>query len=76
MTWRDILPVHPAADLLPVLAPDVLKALAEDIQKNGLLMPVTLWHDRDAEAKDRRSSFSTGATVSTRWRWSGSTSWG
>ena len=42
MTWRDILPVHPAADLLPILGPDVLRALAQDIQKNGLLMPVTL----------------------------------
>jgi hypothetical protein len=55
MTWRDILPVHPAADLLPILRPDVLKALAQDIQKNGLLMPVTLWYDKDVEPKDRRA---------------------
>ena len=30
-TWRDMLEVHPAADLFPMMAPDELKALGEDI---------------------------------------------
>jgi len=34
--WRDILPVHPAADLLPLLPADELSALAGDIKLNGL----------------------------------------
>ena len=34
-SWRDI-PIHPAADLFPLMAPDELKALGEDIKKNGL----------------------------------------
>ena len=28
--------VHPAADLFPMMTPDELKALGEDIKKNGL----------------------------------------
>jgi hypothetical protein len=43
MTWRDILDVHPAAvDLFDPLSEDELKALAEDIKKNGLQEPVTI----------------------------------
>ena len=44
MSWRDVLPIHPAAELFPRMSPDELKALGEDIhKKNGLLMPVTVW---------------------------------
>jgi hypothetical protein len=39
-SWRDVLPVHPAANLFPLMAPDELKALGEDIQKNGLTSPI------------------------------------
>ena len=34
--WRDLLPVHPAADLFPLMKADELRELAEDIRKNGL----------------------------------------
>jgi hypothetical protein len=40
--WRDVLPIHPAADLFPRMSPDELKALGEDIKKNGLRAPVVV----------------------------------
>ena len=41
-SWRDVLPVHPAADLFPLMSPDELKVLGEDIKKNGLRTPIVL----------------------------------
>jgi hypothetical protein len=41
-SWRAVLPVHPAADLLPMIGQDELRALGEDIRKNGLKSPVTV----------------------------------
>ena len=35
-SWRDVIPVHPAAGLFPMMAPDELKALGEDIKRTGL----------------------------------------
>jgi ParB-like chromosome segregation protein Spo0J len=35
-SWRDVLPVHPAADLFPLLAKGELEKLARDIKENGL----------------------------------------
>ena len=42
-SWRDLIKVHPAADLFPMMTRDELKALGEDIKKNGLGVPVILW---------------------------------
>jgi hypothetical protein len=46
-----VLPIHPAAELFPPMAPDELKALGEDIKKNGLTSPIAIvtrdakrWH--------------------------------
>jgi transposase-like protein len=36
MSWRDVLKIHSACELLPPLPPDELKALGEDIKKNRL----------------------------------------
>jgi hypothetical protein len=44
-SWRDVLPVHPAAELFPVMSEGVIKELGEDIKKNGLRSPVVLWRD-------------------------------
>jgi hypothetical protein len=44
-SWRDILPVHPAADLFPLMKdtdPAGLKALGQDIKKNGLTSPLAI----------------------------------
>lgn len=36
------LPVHPAADVFPMLAEDELEELAEDIKENGLVYPIVI----------------------------------
>src|SRR5262249_60630199 len=41
-SWRSTLPIHPAAELFPRMAPDGLRALGEDIIKNGLTAPIVL----------------------------------
>jgi hypothetical protein len=35
--WREVLPIHPAADLFPMPPETVLKELADDIKANGLV---------------------------------------
>jgi hypothetical protein len=42
-SWRDVIEVHSAADLFPMMTADELKALGEDIKKNGLTSPIVLW---------------------------------
>jgi hypothetical protein len=42
-SWRNLLPIHPAADLFPLMPPDELRALGEDIVKNGLRSHIVLW---------------------------------
>ncbi len=44
-SWRDHLRIHPAAELFPLMDSSELRALAEDIQKNGLRSPATLQLD-------------------------------
>jgi AAA domain len=39
MSWRDLIPVHPAADMFPMLDDADLVALGNDILKNGLGQP-------------------------------------
>jgi len=43
MPWRDVLPIHPAADLFPRMSPEELRELGEDIKKCGLNNPIVLW---------------------------------
>jgi hypothetical protein len=42
-SWRDQIKVHPAAELLPMMPPDELKALGEDIEQNGLWTNIAVW---------------------------------
>jgi hypothetical protein len=48
-SWRDVLLIHPAAELFPRMTPDELRELGEDIRKNGLTSPIVLWQ-ADAKA--------------------------
>jgi len=40
-TWRDALGVHPVADAFPLMKPEELRELADDIKRNGLQQPIT-----------------------------------
>jgi ParB-like chromosome segregation protein Spo0J len=42
MSWRDVLQVHPAAELFPVMSESELKELADDIAANGLQQKIKL----------------------------------
>jgi len=44
-SWRDDLPIHPAAELFPLMPPDELRELGEDIKVNGLISPITITSD-------------------------------
>jgi hypothetical protein len=43
--WRAHLKIHPAAELFPLLSEEELKALADDIEKNGLVTKLVLAED-------------------------------
>jgi hypothetical protein len=44
-SWREILPVHPAAEMFPLMSEPELRELGEDIKKNGLRVSLALWRD-------------------------------
>jgi ParB-like chromosome segregation protein Spo0J len=44
--WRDVLPVHAAAEMFPRMSPDELRELGEDIRKHGLHEPIVLLRKR------------------------------
>jgi hypothetical protein len=48
-SWRDVIKVHPAANLFPPMSPDELKVLGEDIKKNGLTNLVSMIEGPDDE---------------------------
>jgi len=51
-SWRDLIKIHPAADVFPMLPEDELRKLGEDIDQNGLKEPITMFRpDDDADAK-------------------------
>ena len=49
MSWRDVLKIHPAADLFPLLSEPELKELAEDIKANGLRAPIVGWNSNEGQ---------------------------
>jgi hypothetical protein len=47
-SWRDVLKVHPAAELFPLMSVEELKVLGEDIKANGVTAPLALFLSGDA----------------------------
>lgn len=43
--WRDVWPVHPAAELFPEMSEGELRVLADDIKRRGLSEHITLYKD-------------------------------
>jgi ParB-like chromosome segregation protein Spo0J len=41
-SWREVLPVHPAAELFPLMSETELRELGEDIKAHGLLSPFAI----------------------------------
>jgi hypothetical protein len=51
-TWSGLFPVHPAADVFPMMSGDELDKLGADIKQNGLQNSIVLWQDNaDRHAK-------------------------
>lgn len=40
--WQETLPIHQAAELTPLMTPEQLRELADDIKKNGLREPISI----------------------------------
>jgi hypothetical protein len=52
-SWRDVLPIHPAADLFPEMSADELQALGEDIQQHGLHEGIALLDGKLLDGRNR-----------------------
>jgi len=50
---REMPPIHPAADIFPMLPDDQLAALAEDIKANGLQQPIVMFGARLLDGRNR-----------------------
>jgi hypothetical protein len=68
--WRDLMKVHPAAEMFPLMSPEELKELGEDIKANELTDPVTTWVDKDGTEwlLDGRNRLDAMATVGYRFK--------
>lgn len=57
MTDWHHLPVHPAADMLPMMGDAELQELATDIEANGMQQPIILWEDNTEAANSSEGPF-------------------
>lgn len=48
-SWRDVLRIHPAAEVFPMMGEDELLELAKDIKVNTLQNPVSVWEQLTPE---------------------------
>jgi ParB-like chromosome segregation protein Spo0J len=44
---------HPIAEIFPMISNDELRELAEDIHKNGMLEPITLFEGKILDGRNR-----------------------
>jgi hypothetical protein len=51
--WRDVLPIHPAADLFPLMDAQRLAELVEDIRTNGLQHSIVLCDGKILDGRNR-----------------------
>jgi hypothetical protein len=58
-SWRDALPIHPAAELFPMMSEPELKKWGKDIKKNGLKSQVAIY-DSGVDTKGPRYSLLDG----------------
>jgi ParB-like chromosome segregation protein Spo0J len=56
---------HPAAELFPLLDKDELRALADDIAKNGLLEPIVTWQGQILDGRNRLAACSLAGVAPT-----------
>jgi hypothetical protein len=52
-SWRDVLPIHPAAEVCPMMSEPELKEWGEDIKKNGLKTSIAIF-DSGVDTKGPR----------------------
>src|SRR5262249_46101534 len=45
-SWREVLPIHPAAELSPLMSEAELGELGEDIKQNGLRVPLAVYKEQ------------------------------
>jgi hypothetical protein len=67
-SWRDVLPVHPAAELFPLLSDEERRELGEDIKANGLLTPVVPFRNNLLDGRNRLDAMEVIGIKFTIWR--------
>ncbi|MBR0742276.1 hypothetical protein JQ581_35605 [Bradyrhizobium liaoningense] len=53
LSWRDVLPIHPAAEVVPPMSEQELRDLGDDIQKNRLHEGVALFEGQLLDGRNR-----------------------
>ena len=51
-TWRDVLLVHPAANMFPMMSETELRELGKDIRQHGLREPIVITLDDEGTSDD------------------------
>jgi hypothetical protein len=67
-SWRDVLPIYPAAEIDPLMPEAALRALGDDIKKNGLQSPITIYDDKLLDGRNRLNAMEmAGITLTVPW---------